>query len=164
VGSVHLRDIKLWHINEAINALPVDEDEVRTAPRAELKATIGRVRERWKEADRRIIAAETPLRPGHVDPAGGMADLTEVDGKCGFNRDDFVYPNNVPEAIAAWARKRFPDGIPDRPEMLAEHRNAFGTIPGVSEQTIQLARRELRDLIKTGAPAHKKNRRGAAPE
>ena len=110
-------------------------------------------------------AALAPVRPGHVDPEDGLEAVTETNGQCGFSRGDFTDPNSAPQKIAAWARTRFADGIPDRPRMLEEHRTAFGRIPGLAGAAIREARTELQDVIKTGAPAHKKNRRAdAAPQ
>ena len=56
------RNKTLWHIDEAIDALPIDEDEVRTAPPGELKARIQRVRKRWKEADGLIATLGAPSK------------------------------------------------------------------------------------------------------
>jgi hypothetical protein len=52
--ALAVRHRMLFHIDEAIDALPNDEKEVRSAPPRERQATIERVRKRWKELDKRV--------------------------------------------------------------------------------------------------------------
>jgi hypothetical protein len=68
-----------FHIDEAIEALPKEEDEVRSALPADLEATIENVRERWKARGRRAdgvglgvsslaLAAKLPRTAGQGRP------------------------------------------------------------------------------------------------
>jgi hypothetical protein len=45
------RNVMLFRIDEAIDALPKDEEEVRSALPAKMKATIEQIRSRWKALD-----------------------------------------------------------------------------------------------------------------
>jgi len=59
--ALAVRNSMLFHIEKAIAELPRDEQEVRSASQAEMKATIERIRRRWDEIDQRaagLIVAE----------------------------------------------------------------------------------------------------------
>jgi hypothetical protein len=98
--ALAMRNAMLFHIDEAIDALPKDEEEVRSALPAELKATIERVRRRWKECDKRAagmsIIEQTPGLDGLPQaPAGVDAQPAEA-------QTSARQPAYSPEALAAW--------------------------------------------------------------
>jgi hypothetical protein len=61
--ALAMRNTMLFYIDEAIDALPKDEEEVRSALPAKSKATVERVRKRWTELDKRALG----LRPEDLD-------------------------------------------------------------------------------------------------
>jgi hypothetical protein len=90
-AALAIRRRMLFYIVEAIDALPNDEKEVRSAPPREKQATIERVRKRWKETDKRVacvgpeefswqLADGDPQRAGVARHVVHQSDFRSEDG------------------------------------------------------------------------------------
>jgi hypothetical protein len=81
--ALAMRNAMLFHIDEAIAALPKDEEEVRSALPAKSRATLERVRRRWGERDLRSAGISIMEQTQGLDgllraPAGGDAHPAET--------------------------------------------------------------------------------------
>jgi hypothetical protein len=100
--ALAVRTAMLFHIDEAIDTLPKDEEEVRSALPAEYRATIERVRRRWKEQDQRAggitvdTANKSDVRAENSQAPLG-AEAHPVEPQMTARR-----PAYTPKALAAW--------------------------------------------------------------
>jgi hypothetical protein len=64
---------------------------------------------------------------------------------------------NTDKALIAWAREKYPDGVPGREDLLRDHRAEFEKIDGISEKKMRIIRKELASPVakEGGKPTHR---------